>query len=341
MWLLSTDRAELKLFASPDQVPGGYAVLSHVWDESDAFTFQHVQTLKDQSAILGASNPRDIMTPRVRDCCILAESHGHKWLWTDMCCINRESSAELSEAINSMSLYYSLSSICYAHLQDVPGGYFSEVYLQMPNSPFRSSIWHQRLWTLQALVVPHLVLFLSQDWKAIGTKAELSALLSDISGVPADVLRMEKDLNTVSLARRMSWAARRTSTRTEDEAYALMGIFGVNMPVCYGEGREAFHRLQEEIMRRSVDTSLFAWGSGASDPAVDIHSPPTLPSASCSLHDDDSCYLLASSPSQFANCRDIDCKSPWVRPSPVSSPVVERYVCSHESIGIPRKYDAY
>jgi hypothetical protein len=62
-----------------------------------------------------------------------------------------------------------------------------------------------------------------------------------------------------SIAQRMSWAANRTTTRIEDEAYCLMGLFGINMPLLYGEGRKAFVRLQEEVIKRSRDQSIFAW----------------------------------------------------------------------------------
>ena len=314
MWLLSTDRAELHHFVSPDQVLGGYAILSHVWDHQEQ-TFQEVQALSAQCTILGG-NPRDLVSPKVRACCILAENHGHKWIWADMCCINRESSAEISEAINSMYLYYSLSSVCYAYLRDVPGGYYSELFFQMSNSPFRSSIWHQRGWTLQELIAPKIVLFLSQDWKLLGTKAELADLLHDITRVPVDVLRMQQDPNTISVARRMSWAAGRKTTRIEDEAYSLLGLFGVSMTTCYGEGRDAFRRLQEEIMKRNVDTSLFAWGTGRFEQPLGASSSPLL--ARCRVHDNDLCYLLAPSPSSFADCHDIYYRAPRVRSAPVS-----------------------
>jgi hypothetical protein len=44
----------------------------------------------------------------------------------------------------------------------------------------------------------------------------------------------------------------------EDRAYSLLGLFGVSMPLIYGEGEQAFQRLQLEIMKSSTDHSLFA-----------------------------------------------------------------------------------
>jgi hypothetical protein len=57
----------------------------------------------------------------------------------------------------------------------------------------------------------------------------------------------------------MSWAARRQTTRIEDRAYSLLGLFNVNMPLIYGEGNSAFRRLQEEILKSSTDQTIFCW----------------------------------------------------------------------------------
>ena len=91
----------------------------------------------------------------------------------------------------------------------------------------------------------------------------------------------------------MSWAAKRKTKRDEDLAYCLLGIFGVAMPMVYGEGCEqAFFRLQEQIMRTSRDDSILAWhlalGAATSDPA------PITPGK-----------VLAAAPSDFANCGHI------------------------------------
>ncbi|KAH9935227.1 uncharacterized protein BXZ73DRAFT_100612 [Epithele typhae] len=302
---LYTDRAELRAFASPDEVPGGYAILSHVW-ESDEQSFQQVQAFQLQATLI-SGNPRDLVSPKIRACCLLAERHDHKW----------ESSAEVSDAVNSMFLFYASADVCYAYMRDVPGGYFSELFFSMCNSPFRHSAWHFRGWTLQELLAPGLVLFLSQDWTVLGSKADLAELLEDITRIPVDVLRMQRELSSVSIARRMSWAATRKTTRIEDEAYSLMGIFGVNMPVLYGEGKEAFRRLQEEIMKHSVDTSLFAWGTGAfTETEIATAQHTVLPSASCAMHDDPARYLLAPSVSCFADCHKVEWRAPVTQVPP-------------------------
>ena len=255
MWLLNTARAELKFFPTPESIPGGYAILSHVWDEHEQ-TFQDLQALRIRCAADG-TNPRDLVCDKVRNFCVLAERGGHGWGWADMCCIDKTSSTELSEAIVSMYRYYSLADICYAYLRDVPTA--SEDDLRAPESAFRKSRWHQRGWTLQELIAPSMILFISSSWELLYAKADLADLLEEITRVPAAVLKLHDKPSAYCVAARMSWAADRETTRPEDEAYCLMGIFGIFMPPIYGEGRNAFLRLQEEIIRQIDDPSISAW----------------------------------------------------------------------------------
>ncbi|KAH9234052.1 hypothetical protein K456DRAFT_1910231 [Colletotrichum gloeosporioides 23] len=87
----------------------------------------------------------------------------------------------------------------------------------------------------------------------------MARLLSEITSINHDILSMSQDLNDFSVAERMSWASGRETTRPEDLAYCLLGIFGVNMPMLYGEGKKAFLRLQQEIIKTTNDLSIFAW----------------------------------------------------------------------------------
>ena len=306
MWLLSTSRAELKFFVTPESVPGGYAILSHVWDQTEQ-TFQDVQALRSR----WRRKPRTRVSTKIKQFCKLAQRHGYQWAWIDTCCIDKTSSSELSEAINSMFRYYALSQVCYAYLGDVA----SDCPLQELFSEFWRSRWHTRGWTLQELLAPRLVVFVSRDWKVLGTKAELADVLDRITGIPKRVLRLEEELEDISIAARMSWAANRKTTRPEDEAYCLMGIFGINMPTLYGEGQNAFQRLQEEIMKQSPDTTLFAWGSlwhGQDDALFRSRDPDEA-------HDhSDGSYLFARSPSAFHECSECFFE-PWR--APISSSV--------------------
>ena len=308
MWLISTSRGELSAFGSPESVPGGYAILSHVWDTGapGETTFQQLKKIEVDAKEAGVS-PRELITsPKLRSALALAEKHGYRWLWVDTCCIDKTSSAELSEAINSMFRYYSLSDICYAYLGDVPAGDIASGR----KSAFRNSRWHKRGWTLQELVAPKLVLFVAQDWSSIGTKAELAVTLEEVTTIPQPVLWMQQSVQDVSIAQRMSWASSRKTTRLEDEAYSLMGIFGIHMPPIYGEGEQAFRRLQEEIIKTATDTSLFSWGivgypSAWKTPDRGLTSANEAEVESCHIHLDRRSYLLAPSPTSFRRSNAI------------------------------------
>jgi len=116
-----------------------------------------------------------------------------------------------------------------------------------------------RGWTLQELIAPRDIRFYDAKWNFIGPKKDLIDDLSTITGIGAGILMHEQSLDLVSVAARMSWAAKRETTRTEDMAYCLLGIFDVNLPLLYGEAEKAFQRLQEEIIRSKADLSIFAW----------------------------------------------------------------------------------
>lgn len=199
---------------------------------------------------------RSRLSAKIRCCCDYARAKGVPYAWIDACCIDKTSSAELSEAINSMYDWYSHAEVCYVFFADVSDAESPHA----PDSRFRRSMWFTRGWTLQELIVPWGTVFLSKEWRMIGTKASLAGVIEAVTGIERDVLLHVRPLHTVSVARRMSWASLRRTTRVEDEAYCLMGIFGVRLPVIYGEGTQAFIRLQEEIMRRIPDQSLFSWG---------------------------------------------------------------------------------
>ncbi|TBU45305.1 hypothetical protein BD309DRAFT_956436 [Dichomitus squalens] len=206
------------------------------------------------------ASPRSIwddpeLSPKIREACRVAREAGYRYLWIDSCCIDKTSSSELTESINSMYLWYGRAGLCYAYLADVPSGKNPHE----PDSAFRSSRWHKRGWTLQELIAPSGVAFLADDWTEIGGKHTLFELIEEITGIPYQALLHVESLGEFSVAQRLSWAARRQTTREEDRAYSLLGIFNINMPTLYGEGSRAFRRLQEEIVRRIPDLSLFAW----------------------------------------------------------------------------------
>jgi hypothetical protein len=155
-----------------------------------------------------------------------------------------------------MYRWYSKAKICYAFLADVCWtSDAAEIEARL-----KSSRWFTRGWTLQELIAPRTVVFFSTDWRSLGTKSQLTSVLSLITGIDPDYLD-DKDIRLASISKRMSWASSRKTTRTEDIAYCLLGIFDIHMPLLYGEGKRAFRRLQEEILKvQPFEHTLFAWG---------------------------------------------------------------------------------
>ncbi|KAI0364780.1 hypothetical protein BV20DRAFT_982971 [Pilatotrama ljubarskyi] len=229
------------------------------------------------------------LSAKIKGACKIARERGYRFIWIDTCCIDKTSSAELSEAINSMYLWYTLADVCLVYLADVPRS--PDVPQIGRDSKFWWSRWHERGWTLQELIAPRYMLFFDCDWSVLGSKTELASTLAERTGVDAVVLVHAMPLRRISVADRMRWAFKRKTTRIEDEAYCLMGLFGVHMPTIYGEGRKAFIRLQQEIVRTIPDQSLFVWG-----PAVRFVER-TLKAGFRTLGEAD--MLLALSPSAF------------------------------------------
>ncbi|KAK3703532.1 hypothetical protein LTR37_014379 [Vermiconidia calcicola] len=262
MWLLNARTRKLEGFIG-EGVPM-YAILSHTW-ETDEVSFHDINHNANAETKLGYQ--------KIRWTCAQALEDGLNYAWVDTCCIDKSSSAELSEAINSMWRWYRSSSKCYAFLSDVLvkcSGALSNG--QSENCPFkttpaerefRKSRWFTRGWTLQELIAPPDVTFYGEGWCRLGSRrGELLNDIVDITKIPSEILTEEGPLPFYSVAQRMSWAAMRTTTRVEDEAYSLLGMFQVNMPLLYGEGRKAFRRLQEVIIKQSTDHSIFVWGLG-------------------------------------------------------------------------------
>jgi hypothetical protein len=229
------------------------------------------------------------------------------WIWVDTCCINQSSSAELSESINSMFRWYGLAAVCYAYLSDV---HVPHLHNKRNAMEFQSSGWFKRAWTLQELLAPKHVVFFSSYWQDLGTKVELSSLVSEVTRIDQEYLTSRRDnlpdrvtrpttIKAASLAKRMSWAVGRQATRPEDIAYSLLGIFDVNMPLLYGEGKEkAFFRLQEEIMKDSDDHSLLVWATSSNE-----YAPPDLVPGRESAHSRH--FAFATSPEDFVNMGNI------------------------------------
>lgn len=224
-----------------------YVILSHTWGP-DELTLQEFN---------GPESRQSAGLTKILNFCKTIQSQlslSVEHCWIDTCCIDKTSSAELSEAINSMFRWYRQSHCCYAFLSDVEYDTADATL----GSDFEKSRWFTRGFTLQELLAPLDVFFFDVNWRYIGSKASLTERISAITRIPQHMLR-DRTFELASVAQKMSWAAKRQTTRPEDVAYCLLGIFGVNMPLLYGEGSKAFTRLQEEILKGSEDQSIFAW----------------------------------------------------------------------------------
>lgn len=240
--VITSEINDFSTFAIPK-----YAILSHTWGSGEV-TLQELQgDPKVAEAKAGYK--------KIKASCELAKREGFDYIWIDTCCIDKTNSTELFEAINSMFRWYKSSSICYVYLADANEYNAPAIEKGTPIAPCR---WYQRGWTLQELIAPSNISFFNADWEFVGTKKEHLELLSRATGIDPYSLN-GGDLSRISAARRMSWLASRKTTRLEDMAYCMLGIFDINMPLLYGEGERAFVRLQEEILKKSNDQSLFAW----------------------------------------------------------------------------------
>ncbi|KAI0324536.1 HET-domain-containing protein [Cubamyces sp. BRFM 1775] len=245
MRLLDTETGQFLEIAKPTDKT--YAILSHTWDGQE-------QTYEELRDIQAAHEPPKLLE-KIRGACGYARANGHRYIWIDSCCIDKSSSAELSEAINAMYKWYQFAAVCYVFLSDVA----EEVRGDEDRGDFYYSRWHTRGWTLQELLAPAAVVFLSKDWRYLGTKLTLARQLEYRLNIPYIVLTHMVALETFNVAERFAWAADRETTRVEGRAYCLLGLFGANMPLLYGEGDRAFYRLQQAIWAQTADHTIFAW----------------------------------------------------------------------------------
>ncbi len=232
-----------KEFRSPVPIPP-YAILSHTWGDEEV-TLQDLfygpaKNLKGYQKILFCGNQ--------------AAKDGLEYFWVDTCCIDKQNSAELNEAIQSMYRWYGHASKCYAYLSDVsvPISSDMEMDIEIDQSvwmeAFQGSRWFTRGWTLQELIAPKSVNFFSAEGYLLGNKHSLKAKITETTGIPKEAL-LGQPLATFSPSQRFTWAKGRNTTEKEDIAYCLLGIFDISMSPRYGEGQDkAVRRLKKLVL---------------------------------------------------------------------------------------------
>jgi hypothetical protein len=243
--LKRSSRGEIKLVSVNDDSPPPYAILSHTWtNDEEEVTYNELVagTGKDKTGYA-----------KIRFCVDRAAADKLEHCWVDTCCIDRSSAQELQTAINSMFRWYQRARKCYVYLFDVEVPKDVSDAQASPISwaqAFRRCKWFTRGWTLQELLAPTSVEFFSKEGQLLGTRISLEREVRDLTKLPVEVLRGQQ-LSEFSIEDRMGWAANRTTTLKEDKVYCLLGIFGVYLPLIYGEGEAyAEERLREEIQRR-------------------------------------------------------------------------------------------
>jgi hypothetical protein len=269
MRLLNVETKRFEEFVANPPPP--YAILSHRWGTKEA-TYQGIKEARRFLAKPWSGKLEGFGRQAKRD--------GLKYIWIDTCCIDKTNRVELGEAINSMFNWYKNAKRCYAYLAD---------FKLKGTLPFHQSEWFTRGWTLQELLAPREVDFYDVDWNHIGTKTSKVAAVEKATGIPKGYLLGRAPLDHASIAQRMSWAANRKTTRKEDRAYCLLGLFGVSISMEYGDDT-AFYRLQEAIMKQSGDQSILAWGFAESQHEESRKIPGGI---------------LASSPSDFSHSGKI------------------------------------
>lgn len=246
MWLLNAHTRELENFEG-DNIPP-YVIVSHRW-EGDEVTFEDVR--QGTARLKKGYRKVDFSCKQaIHDLAHDVESGSKVYIWIDTCCINKSDSAELSEAINSMYEWYQNALICYAYLSDV---------FRRNISQFQKSAWFSRGWTLQELLAPKDILFFDCQWNFLGRRYGIKDTIARITGIPVSAFEESFQPGLYTAAEKLSWAARRHTTRKEDTAYCLLRIFEVSMPLIYGEGERAFRRFQEIVLQRTADLTIFAW----------------------------------------------------------------------------------
>jgi hypothetical protein len=223
-----------------DKIPLRYAILSHTWGqgEDDEVTYKDI--------IDGTGNNKPGFK-KLEFCGKQAKHDDLHYFWVDTCCIDKSNQNELATAINSMFRWYKNAERCYVYLSDVSVHARDGSQHVNWESSFHNSRWFTRGWTLQELLAPSIVEFYSRDNIRLGDKKSLERKILEVTRISIEALR-GTPLSEFSIEERLSWGEKRKTTEEEDQAYCLLGIFGVYMSLVYAEGRKnAMRRLLSEV----------------------------------------------------------------------------------------------
>lgn len=241
-----------------------FAIFSHRWGDDEPLFCDIVEKRLIEKSTTGYEK-------LLKFCQTASSDYDCCYVWSDTCCINKESSVEMDEAIRSMYRWYSIATVCIVHLAQT-----------LAVGDFESEPWFTRGWTLQELLAPQVIRFYGKDWKPIcpkmndqGDKAvkEIWSAIETVTGIPHDVLwHFLPSCDRV--AEKMAWASQRKTMKIEDAAYSLLGLFNVTLPIAYGEADRAWYRLMAVIVNECTDASIFAWAGRPSPYSRALPSSP-------------------------------------------------------------------
>ncbi|KAG2337934.1 hypothetical protein BDR05DRAFT_969717 [Suillus weaverae] len=237
-----------------------YAMLSHRWEGNEPL----LQDIQGKSVYDPELDLVGGMT-KLRSFCKTSRDAGYNWAWSDTCCIDKSNNVELQESVNSMFVWYHHSALTIIYLSDVPPS--------SKSGALAKSVWNTRGWTIQEFIASKIILFYQNDWTLYlddhtpNHKESFAIMqeLKDATGIdqPA-VVAFRPSMG--GAREKLHWASTRITTRQEDIAYSLFGIFGVRLTVDYGEKHDkALGRLLQEIVARSGDITSLDWVGKPSD----------------------------------------------------------------------------
>ncbi|KAJ5279981.1 Heterokaryon incompatibility [Penicillium angulare] len=272
-WLIDSTTCDL---VDAQKLPKGerqYAILSHTWRQNYREPSMPGSLPKSRTGISevqyedmqGLHHHRDQVKPhgwrKVKDFCRFAASRNppHKYVWMDTCCINKRNHTEMTKSIQSMYEFYEQATVCYAYLYGVDTGNMNW------HGAFMSQRWFTRGWTLQELLAPKTLIYVDMKWREIGNAATMEApgALQDVLANPSrqtqEIVTGSRPVLSNDMATQLAWAARRQLSRVEDQAYSLLGLLRIKIDINYGEGNNAFLRLQMALIQEYRDISILAW----------------------------------------------------------------------------------
>ncbi|OAX37757.1 HET-domain-containing protein [Rhizopogon vinicolor AM-OR11-026] len=268
-----------------------YVMLSHKWDDNEL----RLRDIQDKNVY----ECNLVIVAKVQSFCKTARRSGYLWAWVDTCCIDQDNNVEVQHSVQSMFIWYRRSALTIIYLSDVPP--FSR------SVSLAKCVWNERGWTVQEFLAPKVVLFYYNDWTRYLSDQSpnhkeshrIMQELGDATGIDGQAL-ISFQPGIGGAREKLQWVSRRKTTQEEDIAYSLFGIFGVNLPVIYGEMKQnALGRLLQEIVAKSGEISALDWVGKSSEfnscLPLDTASYATPPCMLSSLHSEDEMQRSVSS----------------------------------------------